>query len=205
MSMHHMNVYMTRNRRDHIYSVSFGILAILAYVIPGSARNLAYDRGVPYEIWRSLTCHWAHWNFDHFIWSTGTFFVLAVMCEKENRKKFLACLISSAVAIPIALWFFMPQLNSYGGLSGIDSALFMMIAVTLLREKAKQKEWLWVTGGILLLTGFCAKIGFEFITEITVFASNVGNMTPVPLAHIVGGGVGLFISLSGRNFAHFRT
>ena len=184
-----------RNRWIPLYSVSFALLAVIAYVIPGAVTQLGYDRSVPYEIWRALTCHWAHWNFDHFIWSAGTFIVLAVMCEKEDRKQFLICLLLSALMIPAVLWFLMPGLNTYGGLSGIDSALFVLIAITLLREKAKAREWKWVACGSLLLIGFFTKIGFEFLTNETVFAKDVGAMTPVPLAHIVGGAVGAAIGL----------
>lgn len=181
--------------RELQYSTAFALLAVLAYVVPGAAWQLGYHRALTGELWRAFTCHWAHWNFDHFLWSTGTFAVLAFMCERENRKQFLSCLALSALAIPLALWFLMPGLVSYGGLSGIDSALFMLIGVTLIREKARERQWAWVAGCALLLTGFLAKVAFEFYTDTTVFAQNVGDMRPVPLAHIVGGVVGVSVGL----------
>ena len=164
--------------------------ALAVYAVPGCAPVLGYERASMGQIWRVATCHWAHWNGEHLLWSVGTFAVLGALCERENRRAFFACVGGAVVAIPLILWAAAPGLDTYGGLSGLDSALFVLLAIGILRQKARGCEWGWVAGGGVLLLAFFAKIGFEFAAGTPVFVSEDVAMNPVPLAHLVGGVVG---------------
>ncbi len=169
--------------------------AILAYAIPGAAALLSYNRAITHDVWRVLSCHWVHWNNEHFLWSVGTFAVLGVLCEREQRKAFLLCVGGSAVLIPLALWVFMPGMDTYAGLSGLDSALFTFVAITLLRHKVREREWLQAGIGGFLILAFTGKTGFEFVTNATVFVDAESGLLPVPLAHAVGCAVGVLAAL----------
>ena len=107
----------------------------------------------------------------------------------------MACLAAACVAIPAVLWRCMPGLSTYGGLSGLDSALFGLVAVTLLQEKARAREWAWVAGAGALLAAFIVKTCIEFATGAAVFVSADDALTPVPLAHVAGGLVGALCGL----------
>lgn len=96
------------------------------------------------------------------------------------------CMALSWCEIPLAVWLVLPEITIYRGLSGIDSALFILLALTVVREQHKQQEWVLLAGVIAVLGGFVAKITYEMITGETVFVDSAGVMTPVPLAHIVG-------------------
>jgi hypothetical protein len=49
---------------------------------------------------------------------------------------------------------------------------------------------------VFVAAGFAAKVAFEMVTGGTLFVdSTAAGMTPVPLAHIVGGLVGLACGL----------
>jgi rhomboid family GlyGly-CTERM serine protease len=171
-------------------------------VAPGISQGWAYERGIGLrEAWRYLTCHWVHWNGDHLLWSAGAFLVLSVATEDISRRLYGVCVLISAMVISIGLRFASPEVATYGGLSGIDSALFGLLAVSIIRESISARRW---TGAILVglfSAGFAAKIGFEMTTGGAVFVSATSAMVPVPLAHILGAATGSIIGLAHNRSA----
>jgi hypothetical protein len=110
--------------------------------------------------------------------------------------RFWACVLGSTVLIPLALWTTMPQLETYRGLSGIDSALYVLLAVTLLKDEVHGRRWGWVIALSGVLVAFTAKVGYEIATGGTIFVnSGASHMIPVPLAHCVGAAVGMVVGL----------
>ena len=176
-------------------------LAVALWFNPGVTSRLQYDRSVlaTGEWWRMLTCHWTHFSADQLAWDAGVFALLATICQCRSPTRFLVCLILSAAAVSSAVWLFLLNLQRYRGLSGIDSALFTMLAVDLLRHHLGPEGRREIAQGIgIVLAMFIGKIAVEFIWETTVFVdSRTAGMVPVPLAHGVGAIVGLVCS--GRN------
>ena len=102
----------------------------------------------------------------------------------------------SAVLIPLTVWICMPKLPTYRGLSGIDSAVFMLLAITLLSESWARRDWGWTLICTAMIVGFTAKACFEFFTGTTLFVDAAeANMLPVPLAHIIGAVIGVFCGM----------
>ena len=160
--------------------------------------QLLYDRSalVHHELWRLLTCHWVHLSWGHLIWSAMTFLGLGSLCELMDKKKYYATVAVSALLIPAAIWWGLPDLVVYGGLSGLDCALYALLMVLLIKREIRSRNRLWVACFSLLLVGLIAKITYETITGLTIFVSNNhSGMVPVPLAHLVGGVVGTGIGL----------
>jgi hypothetical protein len=123
---------------------------------------------------------------------------LAALCGRGAFWRLVTCIAASSVAISAAVWVG-TDLRFYRGLSGIDSALFVMLAVQILSERVvkRQRFWTWMT--VALLLGFILKLGFEAATGSAVFVdSHASGMTPVPLAHLVGAAVGLVVGLTPR-------
>src|SRR4029078_5316519 len=95
-----------------------------------------------------------------------------------------------------ALWLLHPEVAEYRGLSGIDSALFLNVALVLLHEAHNRRQALlsWTLG--LLLVGFIAKLGYEMANGATLFVdSSEAGFTPLPLVHAVGAAVGILLAL----------
>ena len=180
-------------RRSGSASLLLTAAAALVYPAPGLSALLEYDRLALHggELWRLLTCHWTHVSFEHLLWDALTFLFLGAACERRNRPRFLAAVVCSAIVIPLSVRLALPGLRYYRGLSGIDSALFALLAVLFLREKA-QSRGLRRSVVVIFFTAFLGKIGFEAITGMTVFVDNAGTgMVPVPLAHLVGAAAGI--------------
>ncbi|MGH7411347.1 MAG: rhombosortase, partial [Candidatus Methylomirabilis sp.] len=168
--------------------------------LPGAATRLQYDRAAiaAGELWRILSGHWTHVSADHLFWNVLAFVVLGAIGERSSRVRFYTCLVGSAVVIPVALWTALPQLRTYRGLSGIDSALFALLAVTLMKDVIHARRWTWVTGLSAVFLAFIGKVGFEMATGRTIFVdSTAAHMLPVPLAHCIGAVVGVIVGMTG--------
>ena len=179
--------------------------AAIIHILYSLRIQLLYDRSAlaHHELWRLVTCHWVHLSSDHLFWSAATFFALGSLCEILDARKYYAAVGISAVAIPIAIWSGMPDLMVYAGLSGLDCALYSLLMILFIRREIRSRSWIWVALFSLLLGGLVAKILYETTTGLTIFVANTHtNMTPVPLAHLVGGCIGFFVGLprikSGR-------
>jgi rhomboid family GlyGly-CTERM serine protease len=169
-------------------------LSAVLFAVPGAAEALQYDRrqaGPGGEFWRLLTCHWTHWSVDHLLWNTVTFAVLGLCCAARQAPASLSCLGISAVAIPLALHLGCPQLVTYRGLSGLDSALFVFLALHLLDEGRRERDGVRALTACAGLGLYLAKTACECWTGTALFVSDAGGMAPVPLAHAVGAAAGV--------------
>jgi len=162
------------------------------------ATWLQYDRlAVAHgEVWRLVSAHFVHWSKEHLFWDALALGALGWMCEREGVLCFLATTAAAAVQIPLVVSIAEPQMSTYRGLSGIDSALFALLAALITRRAIGEKDWSRLGIVILISAGFAAKVGLEVSTGGTLFVdSAAAGMTPVPLAHVVGGLIGLGVGL----------
>ena len=103
----------------------------------------------------------------------------------------------------------MPHLKVYGGLSGLDCALYSLLIVLIIRREWSTQNWRWIIFYTIMLVLLPAKIVYEMTSGLTVFVNNLqANMVPVPLSHLVGGVVGLAVGIvigdTSSNFSRFR-
>ena len=188
---------MTTLSRIPCTSLLLTATALVIYALPGAATTLQYDRTAiaAGELWRILSGHWTHHSASHLFWNVLAFLLLAALCERLNRFSFYACLTSSAILIPVALWVTAPQLLTYRGLSGIDSALFALLLATLLKEEIPRRRLLPLASLCMLSLIFITKICYEAATAQTIFVDSQGSQfVPVPLAHIMGAIIGTLFS-----------
>jgi len=179
-------------------SLLLTLAAGIIHLFYGVRIQLLYDRSalVHHELWRMLTCHWVHLSGDHLFWSAMTFLGLGSLCELMDKKKYYATVAVSAFLIPVTIWWAMPDLIIYGGLSGLDCALYALLMVILIKREIRSRSRVWVAFFSLMLVGLIAKITYETVTGLTIFVSNAhSGMVPVPLAHLTGGAVGTAIGL----------
>lgn len=168
--------------------------ACLVMALPSLADRLQFDRAAVAqgELWRIATCHLTHWSFEHLFWDAAALLFLGFVIEHDNRRRLLMCMGLSAVLIPLVVYAWMPELSTYRGLSGIDSAVFMLLATALLSDSWAQRDWGWTLVCTAVVGGFAAKTGFEFLTGDTLFVdATAAEMLPVPMAHVIGAGIGV--------------
>jgi rhomboid family GlyGly-CTERM serine protease len=169
--------------------------AALIASFPGLGTLLQYNHDFAAgNLYRTITCHWTHHSASHFIWSLGAFIVLGSICELQSRTRFVACLIFSSVIIPFGLYYLAPPVNTYRGLSGIDSALFFLASMPLIFHQHRDPRPTR-TLFILLPMLFLAKLLYEQFAGRAIFANTEGAFVPVPLAHLIGAIAGTACSI----------
>jgi len=178
-----------------VTALGLAAVAVALALVPGAGSRLEYDRAAIAggEAWRLLTGHWVHWSGEHLFWDLLAFGVLGVLCERRGRARFLGCLAGATLAVSLGLDGLLPGMAHYRGLSGLDSALFVLLAVRLWRERAGAAGAWWAAGA---LAAFLGKVGYESLTGAAVFVH--AGVTAVPLAHLAGGAAGLVAALVGR-------
>jgi rhomboid family GlyGly-CTERM serine protease len=168
--------------------------ALAAAFSPELAAALQYDRSAvaASQAWRLFTGHWAHWSADHLLWDLLAFAGLGALCELRDRKSLVACLLVAAPAIGLAVHRLQPGLSFYRGLSGLDSALYVLLAASLLIEGWRRRRTLASVAAGLALVLFAAKVLFELGSGEAVFVQGEAlDVVVVPLAHVVGALVGV--------------
>lgn len=181
-------------RRLPVVSLSLAMVAVVLWLVPGAGEAFelqpaGLSRG---EGWRMLSGHFTHWSLDHLVWDAGVLLLLGAACEARGRARFALVVGLSCVAIAAGLAVWAPGLHRYRGLSGIDAALFSWMAVVTLREHWRARDLGAFAVALALVLGFAAKVAFETTAGATLFVDSASaGMVPVPLAHVLGGLVGL--------------
>lgn len=136
------------------------------------------------EWWRFLTASFVHWSWDQVMWDGIAFIVLALIAARLWRVRFAIAFVVSAIAIPIVVHLFVRDVDAYRGLSGVDSALFALVATKLGRR------------GRLFLLAFAGKIAFELFSGSTLFVRELApGVASLPIAHLAGAAIGVIAAL----------
>jgi len=164
--------------------------AVVVHLLPGVISLLEYSRDAILggQLWRIITGHWTHASLDHLVWDVLAFAALGGAVAWRDRGLFWWTVLGSAVAISLTLFVFAPQWETYRGLSGIDSALFVALGAAVWME-SKRRSDRWLAGTALLL--FSGKVSFEMLTGSALFTTDVAGHEVVPMAHFVGACVGV--------------
>ena len=120
-----------------ILTVLIGLSALSATLSSQLTSLLQFDRTafMDGEVWRVFTGHLTHWSLSHLFWDILVFLVLAGVIERFSRRRLLVCFASASLIISLLVFTFLPEMTFYRGLSGIDSALFMMLLVMFYRQR----------------------------------------------------------------------
>lgn len=174
-------------------------MALFALATPLAAEAWEYNReSILQGEWsRLLTGHLTHWNFDHFVWDAATLLVLGVACVWRSVGRTVAALLGSAVAISASLVWLQPDVATYRGLSGLDSALFTLLAAMIWRESQQTGRWKLGAVAMVAAFAFLAKAAYESATGLTLFVdSENAGFIPLASAHLIGGAVGAIVGLT---------
>jgi rhomboid family GlyGly-CTERM serine protease len=174
------------------------LVAIIVQLSPAAVGLLEYDRAriAAGELWRLLTCQWSHCSTSHLVLDVLVLTIAGGIYQLRGGRRFTACMVSAAIAIPVGLWLLVPEMASYRGLSGVDVAAVALLAVSILRERFKDG---WSLGALLpalVIAGIIAKITYEMASGQGAFVDTTAQgFVPVPLAHVLGGIIGAAVEL----------
>ena len=69
------------------------------------------------------------------------FVALGCLVEIQSRRRLIGLCLGSAIVISGFIWFGSPDLETYRGLSGIDTALFVSVAISIAATAVAQQQW----------------------------------------------------------------
>jgi rhomboid family GlyGly-CTERM serine protease len=179
--------------RSSVVTLTIAALALAIHLLPGLSAALQFERSAiaAGQWWRLLTGHLTHWNADHIFWDVLMFVILSVMVENLGRLRFVLLCLASATGISLVIWLVQPDLQTYRGLSGVDTALFVYLACSLLVGARRDRCWSGCVLPTVLLAGFAGKVLYEVVAGATLFVdSHRAGFVVVTLAHLVGALVG---------------
>lgn len=170
------------------------VFVIIAHLAGEFSSPLTIDlRGITLaDSYRVCTCHLLHWSSNHLLWDLGMFTTLGAIAEVNTSRQYRWTLFLSALLIPAGVMLRHPEMETYRGLSGIDTALFGLIVADLLGRRLIERNWKSAFWFSLLLVGLLAKMLAETLAGTNIFVSDT-SFVPVPIAHLIGAVIGLMI------------
>ena len=155
---------------------------------------LQYDRAAigQGEWWRFLTGNLAHLGWYHWFLNTLGMVVLVLLCpDRLSLLVWARRLVCIGLAMTIGLWFLVPGLTTYVGMSGVIHGFFVLGLVPQVMKKD-----LIAFGCLAFLLG---KIGWEMVFGAPVSDAEAIGGSVVLESHLFGS-----IAAFGYGFA-FRT
>ncbi|MCI0411019.1 MAG: rhombosortase [Acidobacteria bacterium] len=165
--------------------------ALAVYVLPGLASQMVYDRTaiLSGEVWRLLTGNWVHFSPSHLLYDLLALGLAGWIIERRGYPSFGPFCVLSALGIGTVLLAVRPEVQAYGGLSGVATGAIVYLALHGLKEPG---PWRWICTAALVLT--VGKVLLESMTgRLTFAAAGSVSFVPLPLSHVVGGLTASFI------------
>ena len=180
-------------------TLAVGLAALLIAMVPSAGDWLQFHRTsiACGEVWRLATCHLTHWNAEHLQWDLLMFVVLgAAYASCEIRARCGGAWPMAASVVTGLVWCFFPEMPAYRGLSGIDTALFTLLAVELVRDARRDGNRAIALAAGGLLAGFAAKTLYEAATGQTFFVDqDAAGFAPLVWDHLAAAIVGAMLAL----------
>ena len=161
-------------------SLLLAAAAVAAYLVYGAApTEWVFDRSAigQGQWWRLITAHWVHGDLAHASWDIAALLLFGVVFEERLRWRLPLVLLVASLGVDAWLWWGLPALHYYCGLSGILNGLLALGLLGLWREARHP---------LILLTALAAvlKIFVEMQLGQALLTSTV--WPSVPTAHAVG-------------------
>jgi rhomboid family GlyGly-CTERM serine protease len=159
-------------------------LAIVAYRFPRFSDFLVYDRQaiLSGELWRLLTAPLVHFSASHIFWDVVVFGAAGFAINASGFRSFwLVCSITAVLPSLIFL-LTLPELERYGGLSGLATGAVAYFCLCSVFNNRKNRM-LWLL--ILLSMGTKVVVEAAIGTPIFVQAGKV-PFRLLPSVHFFG-------------------
>ncbi len=136
------------------------------------------------QVWLLFTAHIVHLNWQHWALNMGGLAIVAFFFSPHaSARQWLAVLFISACVINVGLWWGMPEIRSYVGLSGVLHGLFLYGALREIR--------FYPASGYVLTMALLAKLAWEFFNGALPGSEDMTGGRVLTEAHLLGaiGGV----------------
>jgi len=138
------------------------------------------------EVWLLFSGHIVHLNWSHWALNMAGLAIVAFFFSSHaSFKQWLTVIIVSACMINIGLWWWMPEIRSYVGLSGVLHGLFLYGALREIR--------FYPTSGYVLTSVLIAKLTWEFFNGALPGSEDMTGGRVLTEAHLLGAIGGILV------------
>ena len=169
-------------------TIALAAITFAVALLPALQRLLVLDRDAVArgQLWRVATGSLVHFSASHLLLDVLTVCIAGALLERRGWA-LAPIVVASATAIGAAVLLLAPQLTRYGGLSGVAFTLIVVYTLDCLTAPQPMR-----TIAVIALALTAAKLGWELWSGSFVFVGDAGDaFQPVPLAHLVGAGIGV--------------
>lgn len=148
--------------------------SLLLFALPAmlvafaSARHgqllLARDALVDGEVWRLWTGHWVHFSASHLLWNLTVLLAAGAWLQHVRPGLLWRHALIVPPLLSCAILVLEPDLQTYGGLSGLATSVVVLFGLQQLRTPGSAR-WLWA--GVLALVA--TKVGAETLFKDAYF------------------------------------
>lgn len=180
-------------RRPPWFTFFLAALAIGFYTFAGPAAPAwVFDRSAIAhgEWWRLISGHLIHSDGQHLFWDVTALLVIGWLLERDRPGLFAWGLLAGVVVVNAWLWFGMPELERYCGLSGILHAVLLLLLASLWHTTSRP---LLITMGFLIV----GKVVLEWWTNQALLTHTA--WPSVPIVHFAGLCAGLVVLLLSKD------
>ena len=138
------------------------------------------------QVWLLFSAHIVHLNWSHWALNMAGLAIVAFFFSSHaSVRQWLAVLFVSACAINIGLWWWMPEVRSYVGLSGVLHGLFLYGALREIR--------FYPISGYVLTAVLMAKLSWEFFYGALPGSEDMTGGRVLTEAHLLGAIGGILV------------
>ena len=167
-----------------LFLVSFLLQALDLVEASRFDRNLV-EHG---DIWLLLTGHIVHLNWSHWLLNMAGLAIVAFFFSPHaSFKQWLSVVIVSACVIAAGIWWWLTDIQSYVGLSGVLHGLFLYGALREIR--------FYPTSGYVLLIVLITKLAWEFFNGALPGSEDMAGGRVLTEAHLLGAVGGVMVWL----------
>ena len=178
-------------------SAVLGWFALPAVFAAAHPAWWVYDRTaiLSGEGWRLVTGNWVHFSASHLGWNLLVLLGAGACLEFRRPGSVAQLTLVGAPLIGLGLLAGVPDMQRFGGLSGLAMGTVTLLALTWTQGARTERL---MGGGLLLL--LAAKIGWEWSHPAALFSDLEATGARVATAAHVLGAVGALVVFARSNF-----
>lgn len=188
-----------RYHSSHILWLAL-LLSSLLIQVTDSVPLWRFDRDLVAqgEIWLMFTGHIAHMGWSHWLLNMAGLAIVAVFFSAHTSfSRWVIVVLVSMVSINIGIWYWITDLRTYVGLSGVLHGLFLYGALREIR--------FYPLSGYVLTIILLGKLGYEFLYGALPGSEDMAGGRVLTEAHLLGAIGGILVWLSERFFGWLAT
>lgn len=143
------------------------VIGLCSSVLQLEMSTFSYQRDLmTSEPWRWWTGHWVHVGWRHYLLNMLAFLCLPFIFPQVRQTTLLGSLLILPPLLSAGLYWLLPQVQAYAGLSGILHGIFVLVAIQRLQLQRERQFAILVLGCIVVKVGLEKWMGYSETAQL---------------------------------------